>query len=168
MTEFNNTEITQSPPDPYQNPQETYANIKSVDPKIVAAAKATKPWLRFLAIMGFLSSGLMLLLGFVMIGLSAIASEFAEMSILQGLMIGSFYILGAFVYLLPTIKLWKYGTSINNLALSNKPEDLFQFIEAQRSFWKTIGVISLIWIGMVFLFMGMAFIFGIFTAVMSA
>lgn len=40
------------------------------------------------------------------------------------------------------VKLWRYGTRLEEFLASNALEDLEQALEAQRAFWKTMGVVA--------------------------
>jgi len=57
---------------------------------------------------------------------------------------GVFYLLLAFFYLIPSVKLWKFGRAIKRLCLSGSNQDLEQAIEQQRGFWKFVGILIVV------------------------
>ena len=108
--------------------------------------RQTKPWVRFLGIMAFIGSGLMILAGLLFAGLGASASRnpvFGPMAGMGGMM-GAVYIgLGA-LYIVPGIFLNRYATHIGNTLSTGGAEDLERALEAQKSFWKFAGILTLV------------------------
>ena len=88
----------------------------SVTPGVRQALAGTKPWVQFCAILGFIFTGLMVVGGiFMMIGGGFIAAAgdssgmpFAGFPVVMGVM----YLVLAFFYFFPSLKLWKYGSHI--------------------------------------------------------
>ena len=58
--------------------------------------------------------------------------------------IGFFYVLMAFLYIYPTLKIWKFGTAIGKLVQSGSSADLENALDQQRRFWKFIGIMMII------------------------
>jgi hypothetical protein len=61
-------------------------------------------------------------------------------------LVGLLYAAMGVLYLFPSIKLWKYGSSIVRLMGSGSNADLIEALEQQRSFWKFVGIMILIMI----------------------
>jgi len=57
---------------------------------------------------------------------------------------GVFYLFLAIFYVIPSVKLWKFGSAIKRLALSGSNTDLEQAIDQQRSFWKFVGILIIV------------------------
>jgi len=57
---------------------------------------------------------------------------------------GLVYLVLSLLYLIPSIKLWKYGSAIYRLLSTNSIADLENAMEQQRSFWKFVGIMIII------------------------
>jgi len=121
-----------------------------VDPQAVQALQGTKPWVRLCSVMGFISTGFMLVIALIMLLGGAFmptqkqAFPFAGFQFVMGLLYAAMGIL----YLFPSIKLWKYGSSIVRLMGSGSNADLIEALEQQRSFWKFVGIMILVMIAL--------------------
>ena len=87
----------------------------------------------FFAVIGFLWAGLCLILGIM--ALSAGGSGGAVSALIM-IVIGG-------IYFLPSFKLLQYSTAIGNLRISPTVQSLDTAVERQRSFWKTMGIITI-------------------------
>lgn len=142
--------------DPYSSPA-TYAQPPSfstgsaVSQGVVAQLAGTKPWVRFISVLMFLGAGLMLILGLVMVVMgSAIASASNNQMFAggMGVVLAAVYIVMAAFYIYPALKLWKYANSIGALMSSGSVLDLETALSQQRSFWKFIGIIFLVFVSL--------------------
>jgi Family of unknown function (DUF5362) len=143
----------------------------AVSPSTIAMLAGTKPWVRFLSVLMWISIGFMLL-GAASIGvLSAIgASKSGAPSPFGGkemIVIAVVYGILAFVYIFPAVKLWKYASRIGTLGSTRSVADLDAALKEQRSFWKFIGVMAIILISLYLIFIIAAVVFGA-TAAMRA
>jgi hypothetical protein len=111
----------------------------------------TQPWVRFLSIMGFIASGLMVLLGLV-IGAASAAMGRSEMLPVMVM----YPIMGA-LYIFPSLYLLRYADGIKRFLSSNMEPDLAAALDAQRSFWKFAGIWTIVSIG----FAAVAFVIAI-------
>ncbi len=124
----------------------------------VEILRSTKPWVRFLGVLSAIGMGFMVLGSlFVMVA--------AGSSRLPGLPagIGLVYFLMAGLYLPPVIFLNRYASRIGDLLASHSTLDLEEALRAQKSFWKYVGIVAVIFlvlyvlvIGGVAIFAGMA------------
>jgi Family of unknown function (DUF5362) len=126
-------------------------SAESVSAGVINQLKRTKPWVRFIGVMMWIAIGFMMLASVLMIlGGSAMgaAMEKANPAMPAGFMagIGALYVLIAFLYIYPTIKIWKYGTSIGKLTQSGSNADLENALDQQRAFWKFVGIMMIIMI----------------------
>lgn len=142
--------------DPYSSPA-THAQPPSfsagsaVSQGVVAQLAGTKPWVRFISVLMFLGAGLMLILGVVMVlmgGVIASASNNQMFAGGMGVVLAAIYIVMAAFYIYPALKLWKYANSIGALMSSGSVLDLETALSQQRSFWKFIGIIFLVFVSL--------------------
>ena len=128
---------------PYESPStdplgSNTAASSGVTPRVVSELSGTKPWVRLLAVLGFLGAGFMILAG---LGMSAMMMT----QIGPGaIVIGALYALMGLIYLFPAIKLWKYGSAILQLQFSNSTEHLEEAMAQQRGFWKLTGIMIIV------------------------
>lgn len=101
----------------------------------------TQPWVRFLSIMGFIASGLMVLLGLV-VGAASAAMGRTEM-----LPVMVMYPIIGVLYVFPSLYLLRYADGIKRFMSSGADQDLATALDAQRSFWKFVGVWTIVSIG---------------------
>ena len=98
----------------------------------------TQPWVRFLAIVGFVYIGLMIVGGLIA-GAFLLAS--GEM---QAVVILFLYPLIGVLYLYPALCLLRYANGIRSFTRTNDLQDLAAALDAQRGFWKFVGVLTAI------------------------
>jgi hypothetical protein len=101
--------------------------------------RATRPWVLFLSILGFICSLPMLLYTglSVMLGLGA-------GNIVVVLVGGLFGLAGFACYFLPSYLLLKYGSAIGRCVEGNDLNQLQAVLKAQASFWRTCGIIVVV------------------------
>jgi hypothetical protein len=128
---------------PYQAPMvTTYASdVGGSDPTLDRVAdmlRQTKPWVRFISVMMFIAGALMVLFGlFFMVGGAA------RMPIgLAGF--GIVYIVIAIIYIIPAVFLWMYADRMAVFLRNKSSGTLASALEAQKSFWKFMGILTLI------------------------
>ncbi len=138
--------------DPYATPvagnySSPNAGNSAISQGVLQQLAGTKPWVRFISVMMFIGAGFLLLGGLamgLMGGAIASASKNPMFSGGMGIGIAVVYVLLALFYLYPAVKLWKYATCIGNLLNSGTLIDLETALSQQRSFWKFVGVITLV------------------------
>ncbi|MDB6071843.1 MAG: hypothetical protein JWL81_3014 [Verrucomicrobiales bacterium] len=119
----------------------------------VLALKQTRPWVLLLAILGLIVVGLMLLGGMGMLAAGAFAKSAAPSvgpggsgamptALFAGMGVG--YLVFAFLYLYPIIKLFKYSSAISRLSATGSVRELEVALQEQKSFWKFIGIVTLV------------------------
>jgi hypothetical protein len=109
----------------------------------------TQPWVRFLAIMGFVGAGFMVLAGLTAGVAGAVTGHLETL----GLMV--VYPILAVCYVFPSMFLLRYADRIRAFVASGVEQDLASALDAQRSFWKFAGIFTIV--SVVFGIMAMAF-----------
>jgi hypothetical protein len=113
-------------------------------PTMVEALRGTRPWVLFLAILGFIGCGFMVLGGLMMAVAGAVAGQSAGWGVAQGILLGLVYVfLGAF-YAFFSWLLVRYATAIGRLLATNETQHVEGALEAQRVFWKVMGITTIV------------------------
>lgn len=118
---------------------------------MINSIRSTKPWTKFLAILGFVSVGFMVLLG---AGFILFSNMFPHQKTAPQAFIGFLYILFSVLYFMPAFYLYKYSSSIAHFLESNGAADLEAALSYQKSVWKFAGIVALI--GLVLGILGIA------------
>ena len=139
MTEFTMGQGVPEPPGPGEASVDKNRAILNY---IMNSLRATKPWTRLLSILGFIGTGLTILMGLgIMVGGSffPVPPEAPPLAYL-----GIFYILTSVLYLIPSIWLSKYSSAIESFLKGGDSVQLGNAIAYQKSFWKFMGILVLI------------------------
>ena len=130
---------------PYQSPASSIGGQQSihtgdgVSNGIIDIMARTRPWTLFVAILGLIGVGFMILASIII---------FATMSKLGnggvGILMSLIYLAMAAIYALPCIRLIQYSSAITQLRLTPTSQTLEIALDRQRSFWKTIGIMILV------------------------
>lgn len=108
----------------------------------------TKPWVRFMSIIVFISVGFMALGGLAMFLVGFAGNIFGKAAepytLVPGgtVTAGIVYIVLAVLYIAPGIFLSRYASAIKKLEASPDSRSLETAIKYQRSFWRYVGVIT--------------------------
>ncbi len=113
-----------------------------VSENALASLNATRPWVKFLAILGFIGIGLMILLGLIMTFAFSIIPTKPGMPQF-GPAIGIIYLIFAGIYLMPCLFLYRYSKAIAAIPLTGQSA-LEEALKNQKSFWKFMGVVALV------------------------
>jgi hypothetical protein len=124
-------------------------NIKSTDPILINneikehLIEASK-WAKFLAIMGYIAIGIMMLAAIFMVAVGMpFGGEYAGGRI-QTSLIAFIYIIGAVIYIFPTNFLYKSSVSIRQGIESNDQASLTSGFENMKSLYKFIGIFTIV------------------------
>lgn len=135
----------------------------AVSAAAVQALRGTRPWVLFLAILGILGTVLLLIGGVGMFAVHGLSGTMASPQMSGGVLqlMAVAYIVFGFVYLFPTIKLFKYSAAISALSRTGDVRDLERALDHQRGFWKFAGIMAILAIiayaGLI-VFMGMTLV----------
>lgn len=130
---------------PYSAPSGTvaYPGTYSATPSgevsqgAIEALRQTRPWVFFLAVLGFIGSGLMVLGG---LSLAAVGAFMASSSTEFPPWLGLIYVVLAPIYVAPSVKLVKYAGAIRRLMASGSSAELERALIEQKGFWKLVGI----------------------------
>lgn len=127
-----------------ENYTETPENQMIIDETGKAIYLEMAKWTKFLAIMGFIGMGLMILAGFFMGSIFASLPGYSAVGAISGIGFALIYILIAALYFYPTYALYKFSILIKP-ALSNN--DIMMFNEAityKKGMFKYMGILTII------------------------
>jgi hypothetical protein len=95
----------------------------------------------FLAVLGFISVGFMVMAALLILVVSFTQSAMAG---LGGVALALVYLVLAALYLLPSLFLFKYAQSIGRLLSGGGVTSLEEALAAQKSFWKLAGILAIV------------------------
>jgi hypothetical protein len=152
-----------STPNPYAAPMASLdsamAPMATSDGQVpdgaMRALQGTKPWVTFLAILGFVFTGLMILGG---LAITATGTMSDRNKLGSG--IGIVYVFLGALYFAPSFLLLRYGAAIRRLLDGGGTDALTEALVRQKSFWRLIGIATLVILGFYFLAM-IALVIGI-------
>ena len=148
--------------DPYATPSASgyetlHAGGGLVSQAAIQQLVGTRPWVIFFAVMMFIGSGFLVLgaLGMAMMGgMSSIVSSRSATPFPAGIgfALAAVYLVLAVVYVFPGVKLVQYASAISRLVRTRQESDLVMALDRQRSFWKLVGIMMIVMIGLYVLF----------------
>lgn len=109
-------------------------------PGIQSALAGTKPWVRLCSVLLFASAALMIVIGI----LGAVVGTLALGGGAQTAALAIVYPLMGLVYLIPALYLFRYATRIGEYLTGGQEIQLELALDAQRSFWKFVGILGVI------------------------
>lgn len=112
--------------------------------------KESRKWAKFLAILGFIGAGLMVLAGLFM-GTIFSAFPFDEIPGFAGGMggiMGLIYILAALLYFFPSMYLYNFAEKSKHAILNLNNDDLALALKNHKSCFKFMGVTTIVIIGL--------------------
>ena len=129
------------PPPAYAPPSPRQGGVSE---EMVTLLQATRPWVRLLSVLGFIGLGFLVLgsLAFVLIPMGGLGA----MGLGPRVAIAALYLLMGFVQLPAVLYLGRYAGRITRLSASGAPVDLEEALRAQKSFWKYVGILTLVMI----------------------
>jgi hypothetical protein len=145
------------PFEPVSNPQEKSVVSVNPPPGVVLTENAriyldqTRPWARFIAILIFISVGMMVLASLALIFMGIVGGSApafmgapSGMNPIMLVFPGLLYLAISALYIAPGIFLSRFATGIKDL--QDNPQDfaLEDLLKHQKSFWRYIGILSLI------------------------
>jgi hypothetical protein len=113
------------------------ASTATLIPAISGILQRTQPWTRLMGILGFVSVAFMMV-GGAAAGAIGLATQNSQAAVLLFV-----YPLLAVLYIFPSMYLVRYSKRIREFVAGGQQTQLEAALEAQRSFWKFVGVLSL-------------------------
>ncbi len=134
--------------------------------RVVASLRKTRPWVLFIAILGFIGAAFTLIasipmfLGGGMMGMGGMQGLDAGAGLAgTGFMIGMgvMYLLIAVIYFIASLYLLRYANAIKRAVTGLSAADMEAALEAQASFWKLVGILAIVSIVLMIVFMVVGF-----------
>ncbi|WP_417592914.1 DUF5362 family protein [Owenweeksia hongkongensis] len=115
----------------------------------------TANWAKFLAILGFIGVGFMVLAG---LGVAAIGTSLptentsGPLAALTGGMLGLFYLAMATFYFFPSLYLFQYANKLKVAVMSQDETQLILALDKNKRFFKYVGIMTVVGIALYILF----------------
>jgi hypothetical protein len=133
-----------------------------INDEIIANLKVTSFWANFLSIIGFVYTGLLILMGVgFLIALPIIGNEIFPVKVFPINYIGIIYIVIGLVYLIPTLYLNRFADKIKTALLNFQQIEFESGFKNLKSLFKFMGITTIIIITLSFLVIPIIFISGI-------
>ncbi|BDU74324.1 DUF4339 domain-containing protein [Mesoterricola silvestris] len=115
---------------------------EAVPAAVVEALRATRPWVRFMGVLGILGTVFLAVIALVFLGMT----QGPLRGMPQGLrmVLPGFYLVMAAFQVPPVIFLNRYASRITDLLADGGPEALAEALRAQKSFWRYVGIMTLV------------------------
>lgn len=137
--------------DPYNPPSEISTGAPRVAPtdgtalpteNIIESLRGTRPWMLLMAILGFIGAGLTFLGGFFVVLAAALGGAAAEGDMPPGFLwiLGFIYLVAAGWYIFISVVLVRGFSSMGRVIDGGGIAELEEALDAQRFFWKTLGI----------------------------
>ena len=146
---------------PYESPESAAVPVKplvsqgSLTETMLIYLKGASPWLRLVGILGFIGSGLLVLWGIVLLIIIPLGGEdwyqVFEIEQLSSSLGGAFggsmaiFTIGVAVLLfIPSLFAYRFGEKVRSFLRTGTDQDLELAFKNNKSFWKYIGIFSIV------------------------
>lgn len=119
-----------------------------ITPAMIQSISGLGPWTRFLAIMGFISVGFMLIVSAFLLVAGIVGGSItrdpggAVVSIMMTVM----YVIMAVVYIFPALYLWQIAGAVVRIKNGAVREGMETALEKHRKFWKFAGILVIVFL----------------------
>lgn len=117
-------------------------------PLMVQHLNETKPWVRLLAILGFVATGLVMLAAIGVIATTLFTGELAGAEASVMILMGGLYLGFALIYLLPSLALHRYANAIEGVTMGGGSHAIEDALGKQMAFWRLMGILALVMIAL--------------------
>ena len=133
---------------PFEVSSESYGDRSGVDRdassaevsrRTIELLNQTRPWVQLIGVLTWIGVVCAALATIALVGLALAAGGVGP-----GLLMGALYGFITFIYWFIAKSLTGYASRINSLSASGSVRDLEDALEAQKNFWKTVGIITLV------------------------
>ncbi|MEM6329211.1 MAG: hypothetical protein AAF790_03065 [Planctomycetota bacterium] len=129
--------------------------------RTIEMLRATRPWVSVIAFCMAFFTVLLALFSLALV----VAPQFAPTDgDAPALVLAAAYLVLTLLYVFPTVFLFRYAGRIKAFVGSGSIHDLDDALQAQKSFWKFIGICVLLYIGLMAVGLLMALVFGALAA----
>lgn len=117
-----------------------------ITPLMIEHLRSTKPWVRFISVMLFISVGLIFVaaLGLLLIGAGMPGMAGGGLNVGIAIM----YIMLGILYVFPAYFLHRYASAIRDIEQGGGDVAMEAALGSQKSFWKFVGILTLVVIGL--------------------
>ena len=144
-TEYQEMETIQ----PEKNETEQETNTLKITSEITSQLNDAGKWGKFLAIVGFVMMGFMVLSGFVMsIVMAFIPLPSKDMFPFPPFLFGIFYFLVAILYLFPVLYLYRFSTGIKQALLMKDQGRLTNAFFNLKALYRFIGILTIVFLAL--------------------
>ena len=137
---FENNDFSNNPYQPINVASASEGELAHETDEQARALRSLGNWQTCFAVVGFLGTGLLFLLGLFQAIFMLSGRGGAMPSVVAG---GMMLIIGFFCYLLPSILVLQAAMSARAVANSG-PSKLTEFLKAQRAFWRYCGILMVV------------------------
>jgi len=132
------------------------ANSFAITESMLTSLRQTRPWVKFLSILGFVSIFFVVVSGIVNMFVFSKAAFGGSYGL--AIFMGAINILMGVLYFFPSFFLFKFASSIARLSDGGGAGELEEALSNQKSFWKFFGIMALVMFGVAILGMAAAII----------
>jgi len=115
-----------------------------VSAEVVDVLRQTKPWARLLGVLGFIGIGFMLLASAIMLAMGSFVRGGMPAGLGVGMML--VYLVMAGLQFPAALFLNRYASRIGDLVANPSQGDLQAALAAQKSFWRYVGILTLLFV----------------------
>ena len=160
---------------PYKSPQaeissEEGGSAGSLTETMVSYLKDASPWMRFVGIMGFVGAGFMAMGALGVISASPFIANIPGIPGVWGaaalIAVGLVYLGAAVLLFFPARFTYFFGEKIRRFLRSNSEAELEGAFKNNRSLWKFIGILTIVNIAVIPVFIVVAVVAAVYTALM--
>ena len=135
----------------------------------------TRPWVKFMSVVTFIGAGLTMVLGLVVLVISMFSGAAAANQEAPGLLgsavggglLALLYLAMACVYIAPGLYLFRYAGAIGRLKVNPTAGVLEDALKHQKSFWRFVGILSVVGLALAVVVLGLAVVAGVIGALMA-
>jgi hypothetical protein len=140
------------PFDPYKAPQASLDGLPpanpsaAVPPSLIELLAQTRPWVRLISVLIFVGMGLGVLGTLVMGAVGARSGMPGSGAVSAAMFIPMLFVMA--LYIPPALFLWQYAAKIRQLQNGGGMPSLEEALSRQKSFWKYIGILAAVMLGL--------------------
>lgn len=105
--------------------------------------RQSRPWMKFLSVLGFVSCGLMVLFAVIALVMGAV-TEFGGTS---GIFMASVYLLMSGIYVVPSYLLFQSAGALAELERTRQAGAMELALSHQWRFWRYLGIVAIVMLG---------------------
>lgn len=147
----------------HENPDSSIFNM-SIDPQLLNYLSDAAKWGKFLAVIGFIMCGFLLLLGIAMPALFSRMNTYNQTNLFNGSSMGGLlffvYLVIALIYFFPCLFLLRFSNAAKAAVISNDQFKLTESFKNLKALLKYVGIVTIVILSLY----ALAIVFGSFSA----